>query len=100
MISVIHLLFMACKIGNENLVKCLIELWDDINEESYIGNNLLFHACESGNENIVKYLVKHGVDVKKNKSWNDITFIYGMQKWKWKSSKIYSWIWSRYNYRR
>jgi len=56
---------MACRSGNENLVKYLIELGADVKKLNSNGKTLLFNACYSGNENLVKYLVKIGVDVKK-----------------------------------
>jgi len=59
-------LFMACKGGNENLVKYLVELGADVNKENKFNETPLYGACEEeeGKEKIVKYLVEHGINIK------------------------------------
>jgi len=58
-------LFMACKSGNENLVKYFVELGANIKNKKKNAKRetLLFMACETGNENLVKYLVELGIDI-------------------------------------
>jgi len=56
-------LFNACKIGNEGMVKYLIEHGVNKTIKDKIGRSILFLACESGNKHLVKYLVNLGIDV-------------------------------------
>ena len=62
-------LFWACENGNLDLVKYLVHLGADINNENNFGVTHLFNACYSGNLNLVKHLVEHGLDI--NKEAND-----------------------------
>jgi len=57
-------LSIACKNGNETIVKYIVEKegTDIIN---YRSNKPLIWACENGNETIVKYLVEKGADINK-----------------------------------
>ncbi|KAL6625855.1 ankyrin repeat-containing domain protein [Neocallimastix sp. 'constans'] len=50
-------------IGNENLVKYLVELGADVNKENKFNETPLYCACRKGNEKIVKYLIEHGANV-------------------------------------
>ena len=52
-------------IGNEAIVRCLVEHGADINRASQKGETPLLKACEIGNEAIVKCLVEHGAYVNK-----------------------------------
>jgi ankyrin repeat protein len=58
---------MACKNGNENLVKYLVKIGVDVKKLNKYGETPLFDACYSGNVNLVKYLVENGVDINKKK---------------------------------
>ena len=58
-------LFNACKWGNEDIVKYLVEKRADINKENRWAETPLFSACTWGNEDIVKYLVEKGADINK-----------------------------------
>jgi len=72
----------ACESGNFHLVKYLIQLGPDINNENNFGVTHLFNACNSGN--LVKYLVEQGLDINKESSdgWTSIfnAFINGHTK--------------------
>ena len=56
-------LFNACEIGNEVMVKYLIEHGADITIKDKKKRTALFSACESGNEHLVRYLVGLGADI-------------------------------------
>ena len=47
---------MACRDGNENIVKCLVEHGADINKENRKKETPLLIAKKGRNENIVNYL--------------------------------------------
>jgi ankyrin repeat protein len=64
-------LFMACKGGNENLVKYLVELGADVNKENKFNETPLYCACRKGNEKIVKYLIEHGANVNRVNQYNE-----------------------------
>jgi len=52
-------LFNACRKGNLNLVKYLVDLGSNINKvNSSNGWTPLFFACEKGHQDIVKYLME------------------------------------------
>ncbi len=53
------------KSGNKTIVKNLIELGVDINEEYRKGWTPLLYACQKGHIKIVKYLVENGADMNK-----------------------------------
>jgi ankyrin repeat protein len=54
----------ACKSGNRDVVKYLIEKGADVKAKAWDNSTPLHIACESGNLDLVKYLVEHGADVK------------------------------------
>ncbi|ORX78214.1 hypothetical protein BCR32DRAFT_181333, partial [Anaeromyces robustus] len=59
-------LYIACKNGNEKLVKYLINNGADINKESQDIMDCktpLMIACELGYESIVHYLIEHGANI-------------------------------------
>ncbi|OUM62626.1 hypothetical protein PIROE2DRAFT_61776 [Piromyces sp. E2] len=66
------LLFYYCDIGNESIVRYLVELGADIHQENKYGFTPLFNACKSGNESLVKYLVKQGADIHKESNYGYI----------------------------
>ncbi|KAL6597975.1 ankyrin repeat-containing domain protein [Neocallimastix sp. 'constans'] len=72
-------LFSACKNGNENIVKYLVELGANISKEDVNGATPLFYACENGNENLVKYLVEHGADIYKEDENGETSLFYTCQ---------------------
>ena len=51
------LIFIACRRGCEDTVKCLVEYGGKINKRNNNGESLIF--CEKHYENIVKYLIEH-----------------------------------------
>ena len=57
-LPVVSGLFSACKSGNADLVKYLVEHGANVNNEN--GKTPLVIACEKGRKSIVKYLVEHG----------------------------------------
>jgi len=57
-------LIIACKKGNEDLIKCLHECGDaDINDRNNYKYSPLYIGCMKGNVSIVRYLVEHGANV-------------------------------------
>jgi len=50
----------VCYIGNENIVKCLVDLGAYLNKEENNGWTPFRTVCFYGHENIVKYLVERG----------------------------------------
>ena len=51
-------LFNACRSGNKNLVKYLVEPRTSIDIEDRYGETPLFDACASGNKDLIKYLIE------------------------------------------
>jgi len=70
-----YYLFNACKLGNESMVKYLVEHGADIKIRDKNNRMAFSVACESGNEHLVRYLVKLGADTN-HKSKNGITPIF------------------------
>jgi len=64
-------LHYACRNGNENIVKYLVDHGAYINKQNEYGETSLHYACRNGNENIVKYLVEHGADINKQNSFHE-----------------------------
>ena len=57
-------LFLATKLGNLQIVKCLVENGADINQKGgYLNETVLMLASDKGDLNLVKYLVENGADV-------------------------------------
>ena len=77
-------MFYACKNGNEDLVKYLINHGADINKVNEAGETPLFNACSGKNGNLVKYLIEQGVDINKEKIGGEtphyLIFIQGIMK--------------------
>ena len=61
-----YYLFNACLLGNEFMVKYLVEHGANVGKENKNGEIPLFKACLVGNENMVKYLMEHGADINKD----------------------------------
>jgi len=57
--------FHACCIGNETVVKYLVDHGAEINIVNNLGETPLLYACsnDTGNLNLVKYLIEHGTDI-------------------------------------
>lgn len=54
----------ACKNGNENAAKYLVDVGANVNIKNNAGKMPLHIACKNGNETIVRYLIAHGADAK------------------------------------
>ena len=63
------ILAKACESGNLELVKYLVHLGADINNENNFGVTHIFNACESGNIILIKYLVEQGLDINKESNY-------------------------------
>ena len=58
-----YYLFNACLLGNESMVKYLVEHGADITIKDNDDRMAFSKACESGNEHLVRYLVRIGADI-------------------------------------
>ncbi|PPD23122.1 MAG: hypothetical protein CTY18_04795 [Methylomonas sp.] len=56
-------LMCACRLGELEIVKTLVQLGVDINALNNDGNNALWFACYSGNLAIIDYLIENGIDI-------------------------------------
>ena len=56
---------MACRSGNENITKYLVENGADINKENKDGKTPLFYSCNIRYANLVKYLIENNAKVNK-----------------------------------
>jgi len=58
-----YYLFNPCLLGNEFMVKYLVEHGADIKIKDKNNRMTFSNACESGNEHLVRYLVRLGADI-------------------------------------
>ncbi|XP_052799836.1 ankyrin repeat and SOCS box protein 11-like [Mya arenaria] len=56
-------LMVACRLGNEQLVKILVRNAANINLRDCIGESALYLACEKYHTTIVRYLIEYGASV-------------------------------------
>ena len=59
----------ACAIGDDKVVKKLIDARIDVNAKDEFGRTALMHAAENQHESVIKKLIEAGADVNARNSW-------------------------------